>query len=144
MQIIGFNFTKIHAEKSPNFRNSHRNYAVEFTNFEKEKIDLLKDAEAINLSFRYSLIYEDKEDASSKEKGEKLGETSFEGTIKVSASKEETKDFQKAWKKKQVPTSAALPIQNFILKRCATKSVFLNDEIGLPDPHLKIPQLHPQ
>ena len=142
MQIIGFSFTKIHAEKSPNFKNSGRNYNIEFIDLDKEKIDLLKDTEAINLSFKYTLTYgeTDKESKDNPIKN-KEGEISFEGKVKVSANKEEAKQFQKAWKKKQIPQGASLALNNFILKRCSTKSVFLHDEIGLPDPHLRIPQL---
>src|SRR3989344_664918 len=142
MQVIGFNFTKIHAERRPNFKNASRNYNIEFTDLQKEKVDLLKDAEAINLSFSYALIYgeQDKENKSK----DKQGEISFEGTIKISATKDESKQFQKAWKKKQIPPQAALPIHNFIFKRCSIKSVALHEELGLHDPHLKIPQLQPQ
>lgn len=141
MQIIGFNLTKIHAEKSPDFKNTSRNYAVEFTNLDKEKIDILKDSEALNLSFKYSLLYGTQDNTPEKKITDKQGEVSFEGIIKVAAEKDEAKEFHKAWKKKQIPQSAALPIQNFILKRCSIKSVLLHDELGLPDPHLRIPQL---
>lgn len=143
MQIIGFNLSKIHAEKSPNFQNKGRNYNIEFTDLEKEKISLLKDSEAINLSFKYNLTYGETDETQKNKVKDKEAEVSFEGILKVSASKDEAKQFQKAWKKKQIPTGAALPIQNFILRKCSTKSVTLHDEIGLPDPHLRIPQLQP-
>ncbi len=143
MEIIGFNLTKIHAEKSLNFKNAGRNYAIEFTNLDKEKIDILKDAEAINISFTYALTYGTQDNSPEKKIIDKQGEVSFEGVIKVTATKEESKEFQKSWKKKQVPQFAAMHIQNFIFKRCSIKSVLLHDEIGIPDPHLRIPQLQP-
>jgi hypothetical protein len=144
MQVIGFNFTKLHAEKSPNFQTKGRNYNIEYTDFDKEKIDLLKDSEALNLSFKYTLTYGDTDENDKSKVIEKQGEISFEGKLKISASKEEAEDFQKAWKKKQIPQSATLGINNFILRRCSIKSVILHDEIGLPDPHLNIPQLQTQ
>jgi hypothetical protein len=141
MQIVGFNFTKIHAEKSPGFTQKGRNYAIEFTDLEKEKMDILKEAESVNLTFKYILTYGEPDKDTENKIKEKEAEISFEGRIKVSTNKEETKKFQKSWKKKQVPPEAALHINNFILKKCSTKSVILHDEIGIPDPHLRIPQL---
>jgi hypothetical protein len=164
MQIIGFNFTKIHAEKSPDFKATGRNYIIEFTNLEREEIDLLKNSEAVNLFFRYNLTYEDqpaekeqkenKGTKNNKDKAEetskseiqnknKHGEVSFEGRVKITATKPEAEEFEKAWKDKKIPQSSIVPINNFILKRCSIKSVLLHDEIGLPDPHLRIPQLQP-
>ena len=54
MQIIGFNLTKVLAERSPDFTRSAINTNIEFSNVEKEKVDLLKDAEAIKISFKFS------------------------------------------------------------------------------------------
>jgi hypothetical protein len=141
MQVIGFNFTKIHAEKSPDFSNAGRNYDIEFLDLKREELDLLKEAEAINLSFRYTLSYGDAEKLKDNKNEKKDAEVYFEGKIKISASKKEAEDFQESWKKKQVPQSSAFNIHNFILKRCTIKSVSLHDDIGLPDPHLRIPQL---
>lgn len=141
MQVIGFNFTKLHAEKSPNVQTRGRNYNIEYIDVKKEEIDILKDLEAINLSFKYTLTYGEPEKSDNTKIKEKQGEIFFEGIVKISTTKEEAKEFQKSWKKKQIPESAVININNFILRRCSIKSVLLHDEIGLSDPHLRIPQL---
>ena len=113
MQIIGFNLSKILAERAENFQRSPINTNIEFINFEKEKIQFLKEAEGLKVSFKYSIIYGEQEG-----KG-KQAEVSFEGFIIVSAEKEEIKDIQKSWKKKKIPSKLQMFLYNFILKRCS-------------------------
>src|SRR3989344_494663 len=104
MQVIGFNLTKIHGEKLNNFSKPNINNNIEFINIEKEKIELLKEFEALKINFKYSLLYQSPETEKSKEK-EKQGEVCFEGNLILSVSEEEAKDFHKLWKKKEVPKS---------------------------------------
>lgn len=61
MKIIGFNYTKISAEKAHRVVNATLNTNIEFLNVEKESMDILKDAEPLKISFRYNLTYEGKE-----------------------------------------------------------------------------------
>lgn len=139
MRIIGFGFTKIYAEKKLDLSQFNINNHIEFINLEKEKANILKDAEAYKLIFKYNLEYVKKE----QEKEEKQAEVSFEGFLMVSLNKEESKNFSKSWKKKEIPQENITPLYNFILKKCSSKSVFLQDEINLPSPYLKFPQLQP-
>lgn len=143
MKIIGFNFTKIHAEKMKAPTKLNMNNNIEFTNVEKESVEMLKDSEAVKLSFKYSLIYSSKDEKEIKEE-DKDAEVSFEGFVILSLEKDEAKDFQKAWKKKQIPKDATTPLYNFILKRCAPKAIPLQDDLQIPSPYLKIPQVKPQ
>lgn len=142
MRIVGFNFTKMHAERNAQLTDTNINNRIEFTDLEKESADILKDGQAVKLAFRYSLDYEKKSEG--KEKGEKQAEVSFEGSIILSVDKNEAKEFQKSWKKKQVPKDKVSPLYNFILKKCSTKAILLQEEINLPSPYLKIPQVRPQ
>ncbi len=98
MQIIGFNLTKILAEKNKERITTKPSNSIEFTNLEKEKINVLKDNEALKVSFKYSIDYEESEKKDSKE-----GSILFNGMILVSVSKEESREITKAWKKKQLP-----------------------------------------
>ncbi len=148
MQVIGFNLTRIAAERELIIKPANPNVTIQFTNVEKEKIDLLKENEAIRIFFRFSIVYGDvaepeTEDKSKSQKTEKQGEISFEGAIVLSASKEESKDLQKAWKKKQLPEHLRFPLYNTILKKCSIKAASLEEEIGLPS-HVPIPQLQPK
>ena len=138
MQVIGFNLSKVLAERSPDFTRSAINTNIEFSNVEKEKVDLLKDAEAVKISFKFSVIYENKE-----KKEKKNGEVSCEGVIVLSTSKEEAKDFHKSWKKKEVPKDTMIPLYNVILKKCSLKALQLEDDLNLP-PHIPFPQIRAQ
>ncbi|MEK6854726.1 MAG: hypothetical protein AABX73_00720 [Nanoarchaeota archaeon] len=140
MQTIGFNITKIHAERTENPNRASINNNIEFTNIEKEKIDILKDLEAIKIAFKYSLTYTNPEKKEAQNPEEKLAEVFFEGFLILSLDKEKAKEFHKAWKKKQIPKTEVIPLYNTILKRCTIKAATLQEELGLPS-HLKIPQL---
>ncbi len=127
MQVIGFNLKKILAERSVNFERGPINTNIEFTNIDKEKVELLKDAEALKISFIFSVIYSDQE-----KKELKHGEISFDGDIIMSADKEEAKELTKSWKKKQIPEDTRIPLINYILRKCSTKALLLEDDINLP------------
>lgn len=142
MQIIGFNLTKMSAEKSPEKHSSRPSIGIEFTNLEKEKVEILKEGEAIKLSFKHSIIYEDAEKKDSEKKKESNGSVIFEGIIILSVTKEESKEINKSWKKQQLPSNMNLALFNFILRRCTPKAVALQDEIGLPI-SVPIPKISP-
>jgi len=146
MKVIGFEFTKILAEKSKEFKqNSSLNTNIDFLNIEKEDISILKDHEAVKVSFKYSLLYsigETKEKKKSKEQG-KDSEITMEGIIIFSASPEESKEILKSWKKKELPNSFKIPLFNLILKKCTPKAVYLEEEINLPS-HIPLPKITPK
>ena len=135
MQVIGFSFKKISAEKFQPFKKANVGNNIDFVNIEKEHIDVLKEAEAAKISFTYSLIYEDPE-----KKENKLAELTFQGTIVLSITKEESKEISKAWKKKQLPPPVRIALFNVILRKCTPKAIYLQDEIALP-PHIPMPRL---
>ncbi len=139
MQVIGFNFTKIAAEKFPTFKSGKSiNNNIEFLSLDKEKIEILKDLEAVRISFKYSLTYKD-----STESKEKDGEVFFEGFIVLSLTKDESKDLLKVWKKKELPAGIRIPLFNLLIRKCAARALSLQEELNLP-PHLSIPQLTPK
>lgn len=137
MKTIGFNFTKIIAEKNKDFKEGKLiNNSMEFTNLEREKIDILKEFEAVKLSFRYALTYTESEAV----KDHKEGEIIFEGNIILSLDKDEGKDIFKSWKKKEIPPNIKILLFNFILRKCTSRALSIEEELNLP-PHINIPQL---
>ena len=138
MQIVGFNFKKISAEKSPDFKRSSISTNIEFTDLKKEKNEIIKEKDVIKINFKFAVVYGDQE-----KKEEKNGEVSFEGILLLSAEKDEAKDFLKSWKKKEIPKVFTLPLYNFILKRCSIKALQMEEDIGLPS-HLPLPQVRPK
>ena len=122
MQVIGFNLTKIYGEKAPTFSKAGINNNIEFVNVEKETVDLLKDMEALKIAFKYSLLYGDLEKPDQTKTEDKQAEISFEGSLLLSATKDEAKEFHKSWKKKEVPKDALAPLYNFIIRKCSLKA----------------------
>ena len=136
MQVVGFNFTKVSAEKATDFeKGGSINTHIEFTDQHKEKSELIKDKDITKLIFKYAVNYEDKD-----KKERKQGEITFEGILLLSTEKDETKNFQKSWKKKEIPKEFTASLYNFILKRCSIKALHMEDDIGLPA-HLPLPQV---
>ncbi len=139
MQIIGFNLTKILAEKSAPFKKANIINDISFTNVEKAQLDLLKkESEASKISFSYALQYEDPN-----KKENRLARLLFEGFVILSMTKEESKEVIKSWKKKQLPQHMHISLFNAILHKCTPRAVYLQDEISLPS-HLPIPRLTPK
>ena len=135
MRVIGFNTTRIHAFKETELTKSAINTDIIFTEIEREKLEILKDTEAIKASFRFAIMFKDSE-----KKIEKKNEVSFEGSILLAVDKEESKEFLKAWKKREVPKDKVLPLYNFILKKCSVKALQLEEDINLPA-HIPFPQI---
>jgi hypothetical protein len=140
MKVIGLSFTKISASKVHAFQMGKAiNTDIEFLDIDKASLSLLKDdSEALRVSFRFSVNYLETDDKKSK----KNAEISLEGDIIVSGTKDESKDVQKAWKKKEIPASFKVPLFNLILRKCSPRALQLEEELNLPS-HIPIPQIHP-
>lgn len=138
MKVIGFNLTRMHAEKLVDRLSQKPVTSIEFTDLQKDKAELLKEGEVMKLTFQYIVTYGDSEKKKSVE-----GEVNFEGNIVLSVTEEESKDISKEWKKKKLPSVINLILFNLILKKCTPKAVFLEDETGLPA-HIPMPRIQPK
>lgn len=135
MQLVGFGLKKVLAERYPNFKRGHINTNIEFKEVEKEEINFLKDEEGLRIAFVFSISYLDAE-----KKEEKFGEVIFEGDMALSVSKDEFKEFTKSWKNKKIPDQYHIPLINFIIRKCSTKALALEDDLAIPF-HIPIPQV---
>ena len=140
MKIAGYSLTDVKATKDPKFKRSAINTNIEFTNIEKENLEILKDSEALKASFKFSVNYKE---SPNKDEKNNLAEVSYGGVLLLSVSKDESKEFIKSWKKKEVPKTMVLPLYNFILKKCSIKALQMEEDMGLP-PHMPLPQVQPQ
>ena len=138
MKIIGFNINELHANKSFDFKRTAIGTDVLFTEVEKAKLDVLKDSEALKISFKFTVSYKDGDKKDSQDKNEVL----IQGSMLLMVSKDESKEFLKSWKNKEIPKDKALGLYNVILKKCSVKALQLEDEIGL-SPHIPFPQVRP-
>ncbi len=141
IQLVSFNFSKISAERHLNFTLQNINTNIEFISIDKDKLDLIKDNEILNIKFKLTISYTKKEDKKTEE--EKQGEVFFEGNLIVSTDKEEAKNILKQWKKKEINPQIKLPLFNTILERCAAKALKLEEEVNLPF-HIPIPKIQPK
>jgi len=144
MRVVGFSFTKISGERTPEPRpNLSMSTDIEFINFEKENVEILRESEAINVSFKFSISYFDKPEKEKKEPKDKYGEIVLAGNIILAAEKEEVKEIMKGWKKKEVDPKYKVPLFNLIIVKCLPKSLQVEEELNLPL-HVPVPQLRAQ
>ena len=140
MKIIGFNLDELHAKKSFDFKRTSISTDIFFTEVEKTKLDVLKDSEALKISFKFTVTYKDGE---KKEPQQDKNEIIIQGSMLLMVSKDEAKEFLKSWKNKEIPKDKSLSLYNVILKKCSVKALQLEDEINL-SPHIPFPQIRGQ
>ena len=139
MKIIGFNIEELHAKKSFDFKRTAISTDVLFTEVSKAKIDVIKNDEALKISFKFTVSYKDSDKKDSNDKNEVL----IQGSMLLMVSKDESKEFIKSWKNKEIPKDKSLGLYNVILKKCSVKALQLEDEINL-SPHIPFPQIRSQ
>jgi len=147
MKVIGFNFTKMSADKPADAKGGFIvNNHIEFIDVEKEQLDIVKDFEPVKIKFRFLVSY-DSQDVKEKEKKKEfksdIGSIIFEGIIMLALSKDQAKDILKEWKKKELSNELKIPLFNIILKKCTPKALDLEDQLGLPF-HVPLPRISPQ
>lgn len=139
MKVIGFNLEEISGKKTQEFQRYSINTDVTFNNVEKSKLDVLKDNEALKLSFKFQVNYKDAESKSEDLKSE----ISILGSILLMVDKELSKEFIKSWKNKQLPKDKMVNLYNFILKKCSVRALQLEEDLNL-QPHIPFPQVRQQ
>lgn len=132
MQVIGFNFTKISAErkKAPEGKIEIKSN-INVKAIEPEKVELLKDKDVLKFSFEFSIDY-----------NPSLANLQFEGFVLMMLEKSQAKEVQKKWKSKKIEDSVRLPLFNLILTKCNLKALQFEEEFGLPT-HVPLPRLAP-
>jgi hypothetical protein len=138
MRLIGFNFTKIAAERKPTLQpGMNISTNIEFTNVEEEKVEMLKDKTPLKITFSQTVTYASNKDAKKQEEFAKL---TFEGSMLLAASGEDAKELMKSWKKKDIPQGAKIPLFNIIMAKCSVKALELQEQLNLPF-HPQLPRL---
>lgn len=135
MRVVRFNYNKLLAEKLGKLNKINIDTDIQFTNLEKEKNQISEEEELANVSFIYKINYKNAE-----KKDEKLGEIKIEGDIVILASKEESKEMWKTWKKKDFPMEMRIFFSNQIIKKCLPNVVKMQEQVNLPY-HLPLPLL---
>ncbi len=139
MRLIGFDFTKISAEKSDKLNEKYvTNTNMDITDIKEEDLRLVENQKVIKIAFKFEVIYNSKDN-----KDKKFGELNFEGDLVFSAGEKEVKELLDNWKKKEkqaISPEFKVPLFNMIMRKCTPKALDLEDALGLPF-HFPFPQI---
>jgi len=131
MRSIGFNFTKIFAEKKKNLtKQPELKTAINVLEMKELPSDIFKSKETpLEIKFSYSINYEPG-----------IAELSFEGILVLLADPKKAKEILKDWKNKEISEEFKLLVFNLILRRSNLKALQLEDELNLPT-HFQMPSI---
>jgi len=132
MTIIGFNFTKIEAEKKELIKGKiNINNNVTIKNVEEKSISLANDKQKV-LSFTFEFIA--KYDPN-------VGSIKFIGDVLFMDETKKAKEVLDGWKKdKKLPKEIMPGILNTVLNKCNIQALILSEQINLPPP-IPLPKL---
>ena len=127
MRIVGFNYTKILAEKeAPPIGKLNISMSLDIDSIEKQKLPAI--GAVLKADFNFSIKYE------------KIAKLDFKGSIYFTAEEEKVREIMKKWKDKKVPDDIRVPLYNLILTKSNIKALELEDEFGLPT-HIPFPKI---
>lgn len=131
MKVIGFNFTKMSAERmKESAENIKINTEIEFPEIKEAKSQFLKTKEElIEVKFEYHVNYEPD-----------LAKIAVHGTVLLSVEAKIAEEVLKQWKKKTLPEDFRILLFNVVMKKAALKALNLCDELNLPV-HIPMPSV---
>lgn len=132
MKVLGFNFTKLNAERSPNETKEgiKINTNIDISSIDPVKADFLKDQEKVlGIKFKNLISYEPN-----------YAKVILEGNILISTDEKSYNEILKEWKKKNIPTQFRVNVFNLILRKSSIKALQLEEELHLPL-HMPLPSL---
>jgi len=134
MTIIGFNFTKIVAEKKELIKGKiNINNNISIKTVEEKKLSLSNEKQKV-LSFTFEFIA--KYDPN-------VGSISFTGNVLSMDDSKKSKEILDGWKKdKKLPKEVMPIILNTIMSKCNIQALILSEQINLPPP-IPLPKLAP-
>ena len=134
MTIVGFNFTKIGAEKKDTAKgkiNISNNVAID--KVEEKNISLANDKQKV-LAFTFNFTSKYEPD---------IGLINFVGDILLMEEAKRAKEILDGWKKdKKLPKEIMTPVLNTVLSKCNIQALILSEQINLPPP-IPLPKLQP-
>jgi hypothetical protein len=123
MKLLGFNYTKIKAEKNKdNFKDLEINQKIDLIEIEKvNSSSFMAKEEILAVSFSFKIDYKPE-----------IGLIDLSGNILIGLEPKVSKEVLKQWKEKKTPEDFRLPLLNLILRKCSVKSLEIEEELGLP------------
>jgi len=126
MTIVGFDFTKIDAEKkSPIKGKISINNNVAIKNVEEQNLNLGKEKQnAIKFQFEFISKYDPG-----------IGSITLGGDLIYMGEPKKVKEILEGWKKdKKLPKDTSAGILNNVLTRCNVQALILSRDLNLPSP----------
>ncbi len=123
--IIGFNFTKISAEKKGSPKGNIKvRHNISITDVDESKSNIGKGKKAINFKFKFSSEFDPD-----------IGSINIEGNVADLANEKDSRELIKEWKKnKNVKKEFATRILSKALRECSVEAITLSKEMNLPSP----------
>ena len=131
MKVIGFNFTKLSAERMKDSADSIKiNTELDFPEIKQSQSPLLRTKEELlEAKFDYRVNYDPD-----------LAKVAVSGTVLFSVDSKTAEEVLKQWKKKTLPEDFRILLFNVIMKKAAIKALALCDELNLPV-HIPLPTM---
>lgn len=132
MQIIGFNFEKISAEREIPKEVKDKleiNSNINIKDIIQEKVEIVKDKLPLKFSFEFLITY-----------NPQVAKILFQGFAILLFDKEKAKEILKKWKNKKIEDDIRIPLFNFILTKCNIRALQLEEELNLPL-HIPLPKI---
>ena len=127
-RLIGFNLTKVEAEKNPDFDGELEIKSnIVLKELEKYK-PKYSDQESLKVTFEFGIDYKE------------LGKVTLHGTVFVILDNKTLKEALKQWKDKKLPEDLNMVLINIIMQRSSLRALQLEEELGLPF-HFQLPRL---
>jgi len=125
MSIVGFNFTKISAErKNAVVGVVNINNNITLKELSEAKLGLAGDRGAIRVSFVFKSDYMPD-----------LATILFEGEVLMLLEAKQQAALLDGWNKsKHIPRDVAEPLMNYILDRCNVQALLMSKDLNLPSP----------
>ena len=131
MKLVGFNLTKINAEKIGEMpENLKVDTGINVINITEVKSSFFKSKEdLISVNFEYKISY-----------SPSYAEIKFAGILVVSTNSKEAREVFSEWKEKKMPEDFRVKVFNFILKKSSLRALQLEEELNIPT-HFKLPSI---
>jgi hypothetical protein len=128
MKLAGSRFTKVSAERNPNFEGK---LEVK-TDIKIKSLEKIKESkETIKVEYIFEIDYLD------------LGKVSIEGLLFLTLDAKKVKELIKSQKEDKFNTPEHVTITNIIIQKASIKAFTLEEELGLPI-HIKFPKVNIQ
>lgn len=138
MQVIGFNFEKILAERTER-KNQKAGEKLEIKSninvkdISPEKVDIVKDKEVLKFSFEFTIDYHPE-----------IAKLLLAGSAIMMMEKDKAKEIMKKWKSsKKITEDVKIPLFNMIMTKSNLRALQLEEELNLPT-HIPMPRIQPQ